>query len=137
MIADLGPAYRWQQAQPQLGLDRAGSPEIRELRTQESQTTIYQACRIIPRTMNAVAGVGPSQPRIPFSYGSRPQQRRKAKAKARGKEKEQPQELWLPASPSPKAVTPITVKNESEDLQTRFLIYHCKPPLEISAVVQG
>jgi hypothetical protein len=68
----------------------------------------------------------------PVSIGPpvRRKQRRKAKSKADADAEVQPIEARLLQSLQPKAVVPYTPKNELEDSQLRFLIYHCKsnPP---------
>ena len=74
--------------------------------------------------MSSQGSANPRQFKVCIGPHVRRKQRRKAKSKA--DREGQPIEALLLQSPQPKAVVPYTPKNELEDSQLRFLIYHCK-----------
>jgi hypothetical protein len=75
--------------------------------------------------MSTQGSAYPRQFKVSIGPPVRRKQRRKAKPKADAEV--QPIEARLLQSPQLKAVVPYTPKNELEDSQLRFLIYHCKP----------
>lgn len=71
-------------------------------------------------------GGSPRQFRVPLGLHVQLRQKQKRRTKARAGIELDPIDLRLLRNPPSRAVVPYTPKNELEDSNLRFLIYHCK-----------